>query len=65
MALGFKLGRMLYLRFADTVALAKFGNLLFYILVVFLRSVWQNAIRDLWHLSPCFRTVFSGVRADV
>ena len=35
MALGFKLGRMLHLRFADTVALAKFGNLLFYILVVF------------------------------
>ena len=35
MAIGFKLGRMLHLRFADTVALAKFGNLLFYILVVF------------------------------
>ena len=35
MALGFKLGRMLHLRFADTVALAKLGNLLFYILVVF------------------------------
>ena len=30
-----ELGRMLHLRFADTVALAKFGNLLFYILVVF------------------------------
>ncbi len=35
MALGFWLGRVLNLGFAQTVALAKLGNLLFYILVVF------------------------------
>ena len=35
MAIGFWLGRTLSLGFAETVALAKFGNLLFYIFVVF------------------------------
>lgn len=35
LALGFKLGRMLRTSFATTVALAKLGNLLFYIFVVF------------------------------
>lgn len=35
MAIGFKLGRMLHMSFANTVALAKLGNLLFYIFVVF------------------------------
>lgn len=35
MAIGFWLGRTLNLGFAETVALAKFGNLLFYIFVVF------------------------------
>lgn len=35
MAVGFWLGRVLRLSFADTVALAKFGNLLFYIIIVF------------------------------
>lgn len=35
MAVGFWIGRTLHLGFAETVALAKFGNLLFYIFVVF------------------------------
>lgn len=35
MAVGFFVGRKLHLGFAETVALAKFGNLLFYILIVF------------------------------
>lgn len=35
MALGFFIGRKLHLGFAETVALAKLGNLLFYILIVF------------------------------
>ncbi|MBO5241818.1 MAG: DUF2142 domain-containing protein [Lachnospiraceae bacterium] len=35
MAAGFFIGRKLHLGFAETVALAKFGNLLFYIFVVF------------------------------
>ena len=35
MAVGFWIGRHLQMGFAETVALAKFGNLLFYILVVF------------------------------
>ena len=35
MAVGFWLGRTLHMGFARTVALAKFGNLLFYILIVF------------------------------
>ncbi len=35
MAIGFWIGRTLSLGFAETVALAKFGNLLFYIFVVF------------------------------
>lgn len=35
MAIGFWIGRTLNMGFADTVALAKLGNLLFYILVVF------------------------------
>lgn len=35
MAVGFWIGRTLNMGFADTVALAKLGNLLFYILVVF------------------------------
>lgn len=35
MAAGFFIGRNLYLGFAETVALAKMGNLLFYVLIVF------------------------------
>lgn len=35
MAIGFWIGRTLHMGFAETVALAKFGNLLFYIFVVF------------------------------
>ncbi len=35
MAIGFRIGRTLQMGFAETVALAKFGNLLFYILIVF------------------------------
>lgn len=36
MAAGFWIGRTLHLGFAETVALAKLGNLLFYILIVFM-----------------------------
>lgn len=66
MALGFKLGRMLHLRFADTVALAKFGNLLFYILVVFFAIRLAKRYQGLVALvALASEQCFSGVRADV
>ncbi len=47
LAIGFYLGRKLHLSFATTVALAKLGNLLFYIFIVFFAVKWAKKYKYL------------------